>query len=311
MTKTDCDDCEHFTRYPNRWSKIREVLREPAAEFMGVLILVVFGTGADCQVFLSSNTEVAALPRGDFLSLNFGWAVGVALGVWVSGGISGGHINPAVTLALATFRDFPWKKVPIYILAQCLGGFCGAAIVYANYFHAIDVFEGPGVRTIAGSGDLLATYAADYLSPVSCFFSEFIGSAMLLLGVLSITDKQNGPPPAGLVPLALFIIVLGLGTSLGMETSYALNPARDLGPRIFTAMVGYGRDVFNYRNQYWLWCPILAPILGMQAAALIYDAFFFTGSESILNQPDARAARKHLHACPQQRNKIPAGVDHA
>ena len=95
----------------------------------------------------------------DYLSINFGWAVGTALGVWVSSGISGGHINPAVTIALATFRDFPWRKVPSYIFAQLMGGLCGAGIVYANYIHAIDIFEGGrNVRTLATAG-LFSTYA--------------------------------------------------------------------------------------------------------------------------------------------------------
>ncbi|KIJ62605.1 hypothetical protein HYDPIDRAFT_114262 [Hydnomerulius pinastri MD-312] len=306
------DECSHCTRYPNRWSKIRYFLREPFAEFLGTMILVVFGTGVNCQVFLSQDSRVEAVPRGDFLSLNFGWAAGVALGVWAAGGISGGHINPAVTIALAVFRGFPWKKVPVYILAQLLGGICGGGIVYANYFHSIDIVEGgPGIRTISGSGDLLATYAASFLTPVSCFFSEFLGSAMLMIGVLAVTDGRNGPPPPGLVPLALFIVILGIGTSMGMNTSYALNPARDLGPRLVTAMVGYGSAVFEYRNQYWIWCTILGPVLGMLFGAFTYDMLVYTGGESIVNKPDAQATKRHLHACPQQQGKLPAGVDSA
>lgn len=98
--------------------------------------------------------------RQDYLSLNFGWAVGTALGVWVSGGISGGHINPAVTIALATFRDFPWRKVPAYIFAQVMGGLCGAGIIYANYIHAIDLVEGGRhIRTVPGTAGLFSTYA--------------------------------------------------------------------------------------------------------------------------------------------------------
>ncbi|EGN98476.1 hypothetical protein SERLA73DRAFT_183511 [Serpula lacrymans var. lacrymans S7.3] len=306
----DVTECDHCTRYPNRWCRIREYLREPAAEFFGIMFLIIFGVGGDLQVVLSSNPNVAPTSKGSYLSLNFGWAVGVALGVYVSGGISGGHINPAVTLALATVRNFPWKKVPIYMAAQLMGALCGAGIVYANYFHAIDLYEGgPGVRTVPGTASLFSTYALDYMTPVSCFFSEFLASAALMMVILAITDKRNNPPAPGLVPVALFITILGIGASLGMETSYAINPARDLGPRLLTAMVGYGRDVFTYRSQYWLWCPILAPFLGMQFGALFYDLFLFTGSESIINKPDAETQKRHLHACPQQRNKVPAGAD--
>ncbi|KAF9221598.1 aquaporin [Gyrodon lividus] len=256
------DECSHCTQYPNRWSRIRHSLREPFAEFLGTLIFVAFGTGVNCQVFLSQDPNIETVPRGSFLSVNFGWASGLAFGVLAAGGISGGHINPAITIALAVFRGFPWKKVPIYIFAQLLGAICGGAITYANYFHSINIVEGGvGVRTISGSGDLLANYAAGFLTPVSCFFSEFLSSAMLMMGVLAVTDGRNGPPPPGLVPLSLFIILLGIGAGMGLNTGYGCNPARDLGPRIVTAMVGYGRAVFDYQNQYWIWCPILGPVL--------------------------------------------------
>jgi len=265
------------------------------------MILVIFGCGGDCQVVLSSKTAVAASPKGEYLSLNLGWAIGVAMGVWASCGISGGHINPAVTLAMASFRNFPWKKVPYYILAQLLGGICGAGIVYANYYHAINLYEGgPDIRTISGTGDLFATYAADYLTSVSAFFSEFLGSAMLIIAVFAVTDKRHGPSTTGVVCVALFFTILGIGLALGMETGYAINPARDLGPRILTAMVGYGKAVFNFRNQYWIWCPLLGPILGMQMGALVYDILLYTGSDSIVNKPNLEAERRHLEGCARR-----------
>ncbi|KAJ7288082.1 major intrinsic protein superfamily membrane channel protein [Mycena rebaudengoi] len=298
--------------HPNAWSKYRLAIREYIAEFLGVCILIIFGTGVQCQVVLSSATGVASSEKGSYLSISFGWGIGVALGVWVSGGISGGHINPAVTLVLATYRRFPWRKVPGYILAQILGGLTGAALVYANYYQAIvniTIFEGdPHTRTFV-TASLFSTYALDYMSNVSAFFSEFLATAVLIIVVLAINDKKNMPAPAGLAPLALFLVILGIGASIGMETGFAINPARDLGPRILTAMVGYGRQVFTFRNHYWLWCPIMAPFLGGQAGALFYDAFLYTGDESPFNKP--AAARAH-HECAEHnmRNKhIPAGED--
>ncbi|KIM67687.1 hypothetical protein SCLCIDRAFT_1189699 [Scleroderma citrinum Foug A] len=273
------------SQHPNRWAEIRASIREPLAEFLGTMILIIFGCGGNCQVVLSSNTAVASSPKGDFLSLNFGWAIGAGIGVWVSGGVSGGHLNPAVTLALASVRDFPWTKVPSYCIAQLLGAICGAGIVYANYYHAINVYEGgSGIRTISGTGHLFATYAADYMSSAGCFFSEFLGAAMLIIAVLAATDRKNIPPPTGLIPFVVCLAILVIGITLGMETGYAINPARDLGPRILTAMVGYGKDVFNFRHQYWLWCPILGSILGMQCGALAYDLLIYTGSDSIVNK---------------------------
>ncbi|KDR82496.1 hypothetical protein GALMADRAFT_57615 [Galerina marginata CBS 339.88] len=266
-----------FTKPACSCGIVSEYIREPFAEFLGVMVLIIFGNGVDCQVVLGGNPK-------SYLSINVGWAVGTAMGVWISGGISGGHINPAVTIALATFRGFPWKKVPVYIISQVLGGIVGAAVVYGNYFHALDLVEGPGVRTLATAG-LFSTYAASYMTNVSAFFDEFLGTTILMLVVLAMNDKKNMPPPAGLAPLILFILILGIGTSLGMETGYAINPARDLGPRILTSMVGYGREVFDFRNQYWLWCPVLAPILGALFGSLVYDTMLYTGDDSIINKP--------------------------
>ncbi|KAI6147149.1 major intrinsic protein superfamily membrane channel protein [Pisolithus tinctorius] len=291
-------------QYPNRWSKIRDYIREPAAEFLGTMILVIFGCGSNCQVVLSSNKAVSATPSGDYLSSNFGWAVGLCLGVFVSGS---GHVNPAVTLAFASFRGFPWKKVPYYLIAQLLGALCGGGIIYANYYHAINAYEGgSNIRTISGTGDLFGTYAADYMSSVSCFFAEFLGAAMLLISIFAATDKRNGPTPVWLVPATVFMAALGIGIALSMETGAAVNPARDLGPRILTAMVGYGKDVFTFRNQYWLWCPILGPILGMQAGGLAYELVYSTGSDSFVNKLIA-APRKHTNALPDH-SRTPTGA---
>lgn len=266
-------------RIPFRWMAYRQIVREAFAEFIGIAILIIFGNGVNCQVTLTENGAA-----GDWNTINIGWAVGTAMGVWVSAGVSGGHINPAVTLALASFRGFPWKKVPVYIAAQILGAFTGAAIIYGNYFHALDVFEGGvGIRSELTRG-LFATYAKPYMTNVSCFFSEFLGAFVLMFVVLAIGDKKNCPVPAGLAPLALYFLILGLGASLGVETAYAINPARDFGPRLLTAAAGYGSQVWNYRNQYWIWCPILGPIMGAQFAALVYDTFIYTGEDSAISR---------------------------
>jgi aquaglyceroporin related protein len=128
-------------------------------------------------------------------------------------------------------------------------------------------------------------------------------SAVLIIGILSVTDKKNSPPPPGLLAVSLFILVLGIGTAMGMNTSYAANPARDLGPRILTAMVGYGLEVFSFRNQYWLWCPLLGPVLGMLFGTLVYDVLIYTGSDSIINKSDAQTTKESLGARTSQRGK--------
>ncbi|CAE7062573.1 unnamed protein product [Rhizoctonia solani] len=304
-------DIDHGIVFPNPWARFRHSIREPAAEFLGTMILVIFGTGVNCQVALSGNPAVSTSPKGEYLSISFGWAVGVALGAWVSGGISGGHINPAVTIALAIFRGFPWKKVPFYIFAQVLGGFAGAGLVYTNYNKAIDLFEGGhNIRTVPGSASLFTTFAMDHLSDAQCFFSEVLGTALLLIVILAVTDKHNGCPPSGMVPVALFIAILGEGACLGMQTGYALNPARDIGPRLMCWAAGYGRQLWSYRYQYWLYTPTLGPIIGATLGAAIYDALIFTGPESIFNQPDSNALRRRRNAPTDTKVKIlPSGEE--
>jgi aquaglyceroporin related protein len=284
-------DRDYYTRYPNNWAKIRELIREPAAEMLGTMILTLFGTAGNCQVVLSANTGVASSPQGDYLSLAIGWACGVGLGAWVCGGISGGHVNPVITVCSAIFRGFPWRKVPGYVLGQLIGAWAGAIIVFGNYFHAIDIVEGKGIRTLK-TGSLFGTFALEYMPSANCFFDEFIGAFILLLVVFAVTDKRNATP-AGLVPLIVFITILGIGTCFGMQTGFAINPARDLGPRIMTAMVGYGRQVFNYRSQYWIWSPILGSFCGGLVACFLYDVLVYLGPESPMNTPN-EAARRHI-----------------
>ncbi|CAE6468494.1 unnamed protein product [Rhizoctonia solani] len=138
-----------------------------------------------------------------------------------------------------------------------------------------------------------------HLSDIQCFFSEALGTAILLLVILAVTDKQNGPPPSGLVPLVLFILILGQGACLGMQTGFALNPARDLGSRLLCWAAGYGRQVWTYRYQYWLYTPVLGPIVGAILGTVIYDGLIFTGSESIFNKPDT-VTRRHRSKAPEK-----------
>ncbi|KAJ7253663.1 aquaporin-like protein, partial [Mycena haematopus] len=220
----------------------------------------------------------------DYLAVSFGWAVSGPLSrVWVSSGISPAHINPAVTIAMATWRGFPWKKVPGFIFAQTLGGFIGAAIIYANYFHAIDIFEGgAGIRTMKTAG-VFGAYAIDYLTDVSAFFSEVLGTGMLVLVIVSLTDKKSTAPPPALFPLVIFLVILGISSSSGCRpVRFSLNPARDFGPRLLSAAVGYPKTVFSFRHQYWLWTGIIAPVIGAQLAVALYDIFLYKEDDSIL-----------------------------
>lgn len=288
VPQTAIGDLDRGALFPNRWARFRFAIRQPAAEFFGTMILVMFGCGANAQVGLFSNTAVSPTPKGDWLSVAFGWGLGVGLGVWVAGNVSGGHINPAVTLTLATFRGFPWRKVPVYMLAQLLGAILGAAIVYATYFHEINIVEG-GRRTVPGTAAFFGTYPVSVITSANVFFDEYIGTFLLVILILAATDTNNMAAPPGLVPLVVFLALFGIGVSFGAQTGFAVNPARDLGPRILTAMAGYGKEVFNYRRQYWLWGGVIAPFLGGLSAGAVYDGFIYTGPDSITNRKNARA----------------------
>ncbi|KAK7059503.1 aquaporin-like protein [Favolaschia claudopus] len=258
---------------------IRDMLREPIAEFLGAAILVIFGCGVNCSVLLSSAPGISSYPKGDYLAGCFGWAIGLCLGV---------------TLAMATWRGFAWKKVPHkpfvqssssdssrFLFSLNLGGFVGAALVYGTYFHAIDTFEGGvGIRTLRTAG-LFSVYSIGYMTNVSAFFTELLATAILVLVIVALTNTNNTAPPA-LFPLAIFIVMLGIGVSLGMQTGFAMNPARDFGPRLLTAAVGYPGSVFSFRHQYWLWNGIIAPIVGAQLAVALYDIFLCQEEDSLL-----------------------------
>ncbi|MBW0489519.1 hypothetical protein O181_029234 [Austropuccinia psidii MF-1] len=267
-------------RHQHGISLFRSRTREFWAEFFGTAILVLFGTGVNHQVTLGGSSNVTANSRGDWTTVSFGWGVAVMLGVVVSGGISGGHINPAVTLTLALLRGFSWKKVPIYWLAQFTGAFFGASLVYLNYHRAISLFEGgPGIRTVAGTGGLFFTNPLSYMSNLGCFFNEFLMTAILMMFICAVGDKGNLAPPKGLSPFVILWVVFGLASTLGMQTSFALNPARDLGPRLLTWVAGYGSGVWRIRSGYWFWCATLGPVCGCFVGCFLYDCF--VGTESV------------------------------
>ena len=244
----------------------RDLVREAAAEFLGTLVLIAFGAGVVAQVVLSHNAN------GGYLSINLGWGLAVMLGVLVAGGVSGAHLNPAVTVALAVHRGLPWRKVAPYAAAQVAGAFAGAALVFVTYHEAFAAFDG-GLRQVAGeqgTAGIFATYPQAYLSLAGGLIDQVVGTALLILGVFAIGDAKNvnGPPWMG--PVFVGGLVVAIGMAFGFNAGYAINPARDLGPRLFTAVAGWGGAVFT-ANDGWWWVPIVGPILGAIGGGAIYD----------------------------------------
>lgn len=244
--------------------------RELAAEFLGTFVLIVFGVGVVAQVVLSERAS------GDYLSINIGWGLAVTMGVYVAGGITGAHLNPAVTLALAVHRKFPWSRVLPYSLAQLLGAFVASMVVYGTYYEALDAFDG-GQRMVEGTratAGIWATYPQSYLSTFpGGFVDQVVGTALLMLLIFALTDERNLAPKSNLGPLLVGAIVFLIGMTFGHNAGYAINPARDFGPRLFTALAGWGWDVFRVGNgQPWWWVPIVAPCVGGVLGGYVYDA---------------------------------------
>jgi glycerol uptake facilitator protein len=222
------------------------------------------------------------LASGDWLLITWGWCIAVVLAIYVAGGVSGAHINPAVTIALASFRGFPWKKVPHYIFAQVAGAFTAGALVYLNYKDAIKGYEQAtdavrGETSSIASYSIFATFPAPYFHNFTGpFISELIGSALLIGIVLAVIDNLNLPPKGNLAPWIIGLVVAGIGMSYGANTGYAINPARDFGPRLFAWLAGWDGVALpgNYGNVDWYWwLPIVAPIVGGIIGALVYEFF--------------------------------------
>jgi MIP family channel proteins len=246
---------------------LRPVIREMAAELLGTFVLIAFGCGSVAQVLLSAHAN------GEYLSINLGWALGVTMGVYVAGGVSGAHLNPAVTFALAVLRRFPWGKVAPYCLAQLAGAFAASAVVYVSYFDALNNFDG-GVRQVLGpqgTAGIWATYPQPFLSPLpGGLIDQIVGTALLILCIFALSDSRNCAPAANLAPLLIGAVVLVIGMTFGYNSGYAINPARDLAPRLFTYLAGWGGEVF-LAGSYWWWVPIVGPLVGGVLGGAIYD----------------------------------------
>src|SRR5215510_4970995 len=230
----------------------RELMRELLAEFLGTFTLIAFGVGVVAQVLLSRNTA------GTYLSINIAWGLAVTMGCYVAAGVTGAHLNPAVTLALATHRKFPWNRVLPYVLAQVAGAFVASAVVFVTYHEALNAFDG-GVRQVAGAqgtAGIWATYPQPFLSVFpGGVIDQIVGTALLVAVIFGITDSRNSPAPAGLAPVVVGLLGILIGATFGFNTGYAINPARDFGPRLFTFIAGWGSEVFTAANGWW-WVPI-------------------------------------------------------
>ncbi|TDW22169.1 MIP/aquaporin family protein [Kribbella kalugense] len=245
--------------------KAKTLLGECSAELAGTFILILFGCGVVAQVVAGGI--------GDHDSIAWAWGLGVTLGIYVAGRMTGAHLNPAVTIALAAFRGFSWRKVLPYAVAQFLGAFLAALVVRWNYTEALNKFD-PGLTrksqivfsTLPGNG---STDLGVHLW--GGFRDQIIGTAILMMVILAITDLRNTSPAANMAPFIVGLLVVGIGMAWGTNAGYAINPARDFGPRLASFLTGYGGAFKDQFGDLYFWVPIVAPILGALVGALLYD----------------------------------------
>ncbi len=242
---------------------------ECVAEFIGTGLLIFFGAG--CVAAL----VVAGVDFGQW-EISITWGFGVALAIYVTGGVSGAHINPAVTIALAVFKGFEKRKVVPYIIAQILGAFCAAGLVYFLYSELFLAFEAAngitrGAPESLATAGIFSTYPNSLLSNTQAFFVEFVITAVLMAGILAIGDENNGAPKGALAAIAIGILIAVIGASFGPLTGFAMNPARDFGPKLFAFVAGWGDVALTgARSNPYFWVPILGPICGAMSGAWIY-----------------------------------------
>jgi glycerol uptake facilitator len=267
---------------------------ELLSEFFGTFVLIAFGDGVVAMAVAAlpgsgrtAGPTVVFQAAGDWLLITWGWAMAVAFAVWVAGGVSGAHINPAVTLAFAVRRKFAWAKVLPYWCAQVVGAFVGAALVYLVYDNAINAFNLAN-RTPKSGGAALSTYAIFATFPAKYFgggyggplIDQIVGTAFLLIFVVALIDLRNTAVGSNLAPLAIGLAVAAIGMSYGANAGYAINPARDFGPRLFAYFAGWGKVAlpgtyhapgFGFTGYFWI--PIVGPLIGGVIGVVLYDLF--------------------------------------
>ena len=287
---------------PLRWR--RGMVGELWAEFFGTFILISFGDGVVAMLWalvgsgraIPSTATAGAgifsagtplLGSADWLLITFGWAFAVCFAIYVVGGVTGAHINPAVTLGIALRKQMPWSKLAPYWAAQVLGAFVGAALVFLVYNQAINHYDQvnhiiKGTYASKATFSTFATFPAPYFGSVwGPLCDQIVGTFFLVLFVFAVTDEFNMPVGSNLAPLVVGFIVLAIGLSFGANAGYAINPARDFGPRMFAWIAGWGKVAMpgDYLGdggvviKNYFWVPIVGPLIGAGIAAFVYEMF--------------------------------------
>ena len=244
-----------------KMSASRRLMGEMIAEAIAMFIIIGMGDSAACMYTLYDPSPY----KQAYWGVCIAWGLAVTIAIYVTGGVSGAHANPAVSLAMAMFRGFSWKKVLPYSLAQIVGAFAGAAVVYLMFQPVIDHFNMVNHLTRAGDGGaagVFFTHPGVAITPLHALMDQVVLTAFLMLGIFAVTEERNVLAPQGNSgALIIGLLVATIGASAGYLEAWALNPARDFGPRLFAWMMGWGAQAFPSPGNYW-WVPIVGPLIG-------------------------------------------------
>jgi len=251
-------------------------VRQFLAETLGTFALVIFGDGAVAQVVLG-NAARGDTFFGGFLNISLGYGLALMIGICISGGVSGGHLNPAVTLAMAAIKNLKLIQVPVYMAGQYLGAFLASLVLWGEYADAITMVEvvisqNNSTRYSSATHGIFASYPFFELKQVSTLslaMDQMLGTAMLLIIILSVTDKKNMKIESSLVPLTIGLGLTAVHLSFGLNAGSAINPARDFAPRLLTLLAGWDQPF--KAAQSWFWIPWLVPHVGGVVGALLYQ----------------------------------------
>lgn len=247
----------------------RQLVGELISEAVAILIIIAFGDSVACMYVLYDPSPYL----NSYWGVCMAWGLGVTIAIYATGSVSGTHANPAVTLALAMFRGFSWKKVVPYWVAQVIGAFIGAAIVYLLFSPVIDHFNQTHQLTRAGGGaaGVLFTHPGLAITPMHALMDQVVLTAFLIFGIFAITEQYNEMAPgANSGALMIGLLVATIGASMGYLEAWAINPARDFGPRLFAFFAGWGKSALPAPDNYW-WIPIVGPLIGGVVGGAAYQ----------------------------------------
>ena len=285
QAQTSSPSAPEELKFFNTWSKFRYHYREILAEFLGTFIFMIFGLCASLVPTIAPD-DPSGSSYGNFISTSLGWSWGGMVAIYIAGGVSGAHLNPATSITLSIFRGFPWRSCWQYILAQFLAAFLAALVVYGLYSDAITlaVTSSPQSTCSTEASCLKNVFYAtphSSLPTATVLFTQFLAAALYNTSVFALGDDRNAPPGAGMNALIIGLLIFVVCAAFPYNTALNISPARDFGPRLAIAMIWSDGSLFTDHSWYWLWGCWIAPLIGSIVGGGLYDVLIFTGMSKL------------------------------